>query len=73
MNVVDIFRAKIVDVGSASYIIEVTGNEEKIEAMIDLLRPIGILEVARTGRVTIARGNQKTAGPGARQSKEKVA
>jgi acetolactate synthase-1/3 small subunit len=73
MNVVDIFRAKIVDVGSKSFIIEVTGNEEKIEAMIDLLRPIGILEVARTGRVAIARGNQKTAGPGARQSKEKVA
>ena len=73
MNVVDIFRAKIVDVGSKSYIIEVTGNEEKIEAMIDLLRPIGILEVARTGRVTIARGNQKTVEPGVRQSKEKVA
>ena len=50
MNIVDIFRAKIVDVGSKSYIIEVTGNEEKIEALIDLLRPIGILEVARTGR-----------------------
>jgi acetolactate synthase-1/3 small subunit len=74
MNVVDIFRAKIVDVGgSSAYIIEVTGNEEKIEAMIDLLRPIGIQEVARTGRVTMARGNQKAAGRGARSSKEKVA
>ena len=73
MNVVDIFRAKIVDVGSKSYIIEVTGNEEKIGAMIDLLRPIGILEVARTGRVTIARGNQRPAEYGARQAKEKVA
>jgi len=59
MNVVDIFRAKIVDVGSKSYIIEVTGNEEKLSAMIDWLRPIGILEVARTGRVTMARGNQR--------------
>src|SRR5207249_2346850 len=73
MNVVDIFRAKIVDVGSKSYIIEVTGNEEKLSAMIDLLRPIGILEVARTGRVTIARGNQRPAEHGARQAKEKVA
>ena len=73
MNVVDIFRAKIVDVGSKSYIIEVTGNEEKLEAMIDLLRPIGILEVARTGRVTIARGNQRPAERGGRQAKEKVA
>ena len=73
MNVVDIFRAKIVDVGSKSYIIEVTGNEEKLEAMIDLLRPIGILEVARTGRVTITRGNQRPAEHSARQAKEKVA
>lgn len=73
MNVVDIFRAKIVDVGSKSYIIEVTGNEEKIEAMIDLLRPLGIQEVARTGRVTMARGNQKPAERGSRSSKEKVA
>ncbi len=73
MNIVDIFRAKIVDIGSSSYIIEVTGNEEKIEAMIDLLRPIGIQEIARTGRVTMARSNQRGAGRGARQSKEKVA
>jgi acetolactate synthase-1/3 small subunit len=73
MNVVDIFRAKIVDVGSKSYIIEVTGNEEKLSAMIDLLRPIGILEVARTGRVTMARGNQRPTEHGARPAKEKVA
>jgi acetolactate synthase-1/3 small subunit len=73
MNVVDIFRAKIVDVGSKSYIIEVTGNEEKLSAMIDLLRPIGILEVARTGRVTMARGNQRATTHGARPAKEKVA
>jgi acetolactate synthase-1/3 small subunit len=72
MNVVHIFRAKIVDVGSKSYIIEVTGNEEKLEAMIDILRPIGILEVARTGRVTMARGNQR-AEQGGRSPKEKVA
>ncbi|MGH7898519.1 MAG: acetolactate synthase small subunit [Candidatus Binatia bacterium] len=71
MNVVDIFRAKIVDVGAKAYIIEVTGNEDKIEAMIDLLKPIGIQEVARTGRVTIARSSQK-AGEG-RPTKEKVA
>jgi acetolactate synthase-1/3 small subunit len=73
MNVVDIFRAKIVDVGSKSYIIEVTGNEEKLSAMIDLLRPVGILEVARTGRVTMARGNQRPAVHGGRQAKEKLA
>src|SRR5207244_8772928 len=73
MNVVDIFRAKIVDVGSSSYIIEVTGNEEKIEAIIDLLRPIGIQEVARTGRVTMARSSRRGAERGARSANEEVA
>ena len=56
MNIVDIFRSKIVDVGPRSFIIEVTGSEEKIKAMIELLRPIGIKEIARTGRVAMHRG-----------------
>ncbi len=73
MNVVDIFRAKIVDVGAKTYVIEVTGNEEKIEAMIDLLRPIGIQEIARTGRVTMARSSQNPSGRRRRPTKEKVA
>jgi acetolactate synthase-1/3 small subunit len=72
MNVVDIFRAKIVDVGSKSYIIEVTGSEEKIGAMIELLRPLGIEEVARTGRLTMARGMQISSGR-ERGTREKVA
>jgi acetolactate synthase I/III small subunit len=72
MNVVDIFRAKIVDVGSKAYVIEVTGTEDKIQAMIELLQPIGIQEVVRTGRVTIARGNQSPARA-PRGAKEKVA
>lgn len=56
MNIVDIFRSKIVDVGPRSLIIEVTGGEEKIKAMIELLRPIGIKEIVRTGRVAMHRG-----------------
>ena len=55
LRMADIFRAKIVDVTAASYTLEVTGEETKIEAILDLLRPFGIQEVVRTGKVAIAR------------------
>jgi acetolactate synthase-1/3 small subunit len=56
MNIVDIFRAKIVDLGSTTYIIEVTGTSDKINAILNLLRPIGLKEIARTGKVALRRG-----------------
>ncbi|MEA4907195.1 MAG: acetolactate synthase small subunit [Anaerolineaceae bacterium] len=56
MQVVDVFRARIVDVANNSLIIEITGDEEKIEGFVDVLRPLGIIEMARTGLVTMARG-----------------
>ena len=56
LRLVDIFRAKIVDVAPRCYTIELTGDEEKITALIQLLKPLGIREVVRTGRVAIARG-----------------
>lgn len=56
MNIVDIFRAKIVDVGPSTYIIEVTGTAEKVHAFLDLLRPVGLMEIARTGAVALCRG-----------------
>jgi acetolactate synthase-1/3 small subunit len=56
MQIVDVFRARIVDVASNSFIIEITGDEEKIEGFIDVLRPLGIIEMVRTGVVTMARG-----------------
>jgi acetolactate synthase I/III small subunit len=56
MQMVDVFRAHIVDVTSNSLIIEITGDEEKIEGFIDVMRPWGILEMARTGIVAMARG-----------------
>ncbi len=56
VNIVDIFRAKIVDVSRRSYIIEVTGTEDKIAALIELLKPIGIKEIVRTGKVAMFRG-----------------
>lgn len=58
LQIVDIFRANIVDVSNDSVIVEVTGDEEKIEALIKLLRPFGIKEMVRTGTVAIARGKQ---------------
>jgi len=51
LSITDIFRAKVVDVSSKSYTIEVTGDEEKIRAFLELLKPMGIKEVARTGSV----------------------
>jgi acetolactate synthase-1/3 small subunit len=55
-NLAEIFRARIVDVAADSVIVEVTGTEEKIEGMIELLRPIGIMEMVRTGQVAMTRG-----------------
>ena len=56
MQIVNIFRAKIIDVSQRSMIIEVTGDEEKIDAIIQLLRQFGIKELARTGKVSMVRG-----------------
>jgi acetolactate synthase-1/3 small subunit len=56
LRVGDIFRAKVVDVTPVSYVLEATGDEGKIEAMLELLRPMGIQEVVRTGKVAITRG-----------------
>ncbi len=56
MHIVDIFRANIVDVSSDSVTIEVTGDEDKINSLLDLLRSSGIIELARTGRVALTRG-----------------
>ena len=55
-SLAEIFRARIVDVGPDSVIVEVTGTEDKIEGMIELLRPIGIVEMVRTGQVSMTRG-----------------
>ena len=57
-NLVNIFRAKVIDVGPRSYIIEMTGDEDKIKAILDLLKPLGIREIVRTGKVAIQRGMQ---------------
>ena len=55
MQIASIFRAKIIDVGAASLVIEITGDANKLAAFLDLLAPFGILEIARTGNVALHR------------------
>ena len=54
--VVEMFRAKVVDITHETLIVEISGSENKIDAFIDLVRPFGILELARTGRIALVRG-----------------
>jgi acetolactate synthase-1/3 small subunit len=57
IQIVDIFRADIVDVSIDCLTIEITGTEDKIESLIDLLRPLGLKEITRTGRIAMTRGS----------------
>ena len=56
MDVAEMYRARIVDVGTESLIVEITGESDKIESIIDVLQPFGILEIMRTGKIAMARG-----------------
>jgi acetolactate synthase I/III small subunit len=55
LRIVDIFRAKVVDVGSDHYTIEVTGTDDKLDAIITLLKPMGIKNITRSGRIALLR------------------
>jgi acetolactate synthase-1/3 small subunit len=57
MQIVDTFRARVVDVALDTLMIEVTGTGEKIDGLVEVLRPYGIEEMVRTGRVAMERGN----------------
>ncbi|MBI5074426.1 MAG: acetolactate synthase small subunit [Nitrospirae bacterium] len=59
LRIADIFRGRIVDSSPKTYTIEVTGEEKKIEAFVELLRPMGIKEFVRTGKIAIAREGVK--------------
>ncbi len=61
LRIADIFRAKVVDVAPVSYMLELTGAEDKLNAFVELLRPYGIQEFARTGMTVMTRGS-KTLG-----------
>ncbi len=58
MMIVDVFRGKVIDVGPSSYVVEVTGDVDKINAILEVLRPLGIIETVRTGRVAMHRGSR---------------
>jgi acetolactate synthase I/III small subunit len=62
LRIADIFRAKIIDVTPRSYTLEATGNPAKIDAILELLRPLGLKELVRTGTITIGRGAKGWAG-----------
>jgi len=58
LNIVNLFRAKVIDVDPRSFIVEVTGDEGKIDAILNLFKPLGIKEIVRTGKVALHRGSQ---------------
>ncbi len=61
----NIFRGRVVDVAPDQVIVEISGQEKKIEAFIDLMRPFGIVEAVRTGRIAMVRGLEQPGGSGA--------
>jgi acetolactate synthase-1/3 small subunit len=61
MQLVDVYRARIVDVSPESLVIETTGTEDKIDSLLEVLRPYGVIEMVRTGRVEMARGTTAAA------------
>ena len=61
-SLVDIFRGRIVDVGSDSVIVEVTGDVDKVDNLVELLRHRGIFEMVRTGKIALVRGSVTTNG-----------
>lgn len=61
MQIVEIFRAHIVDIGRRTLIIEITGDEDKIDAFEEAMRPFGIRELVRTGKIALLRGSKTTA------------
>jgi acetolactate synthase-1/3 small subunit len=70
LRILDIFRGRVVDVAPKSYTLEITGDEKKVQAVVELLAPFGILEVVRTGKVAISRGKKEFLGSGRAQEQK---
>ncbi|MBF0152536.1 MAG: acetolactate synthase small subunit [Magnetococcales bacterium] len=60
MRIADIFRSRVVDATQVSFIIEVTGGSDKLDACLSMLSPLGVVEMVRTGKVAMSRGEKKT-------------
>ena len=69
MQLVHVFRARVVDVAPESLVVEITGTEDKIDGLLEVLRPYGVIEMVRTGRVAMTRG---TASPEAAEQRHDV-
>ncbi|HJM74761.1 MAG TPA: acetolactate synthase small subunit [Dehalococcoidia bacterium] len=61
LDIVEIFRAQVIDVSPATLIIQVVAEEERLNALLDNLKPYGVMEMVRTGRIAMARGEQTSA------------
>ena len=70
LRILEIFRGRVVDVSPKSYTLEITGDEKKVQAVVELLAPFGILEVVRTGKVAISRGRKEALGTGRAQEQK---
>jgi acetolactate synthase-1/3 small subunit len=60
LQICEVFRARVVDVALGALVVEITGTEEKIEGLVDVLKPFGIIEMVRTGLVAMTRGAEGT-------------
>jgi acetolactate synthase-1/3 small subunit len=69
LSIIDIFRGKVVDVSSESYTVEITGDENKMQAILDLFRPMGIKDIAKTGCAAITRGSKIKSSRGKKTKK----
>jgi acetolactate synthase-1/3 small subunit len=69
MELVKVFRARVVDVAPDSLVVEITGTEDKIDGLLDVLKPYSVLEMVRTGRVAMTRGGES---PSARRRARRV-
>ncbi len=58
LQVVDVFRARVVDVAPETLVVEITGTEDKLQGLMELLRPFGIIEMVRTGSIAMTRGDK---------------
>ncbi|HET6932414.1 MAG TPA: acetolactate synthase small subunit [Candidatus Acidoferrum sp.] len=69
MELIKVFRARVVDVAPESLIVEVSGTVDKIDGLLEVLRPFGVLEMARTGRIAMTRGNDLLRPPAEAEQK----
>jgi acetolactate synthase-1/3 small subunit len=69
MELIKVFRGRVVDVAPESLIVEVSGTVDKIDGLLEVLRPFGVLEMARTGRIAMTRGNDLLRPPSETEQK----